>query len=434
MIFKNALRRRPRLWICLGIIVFSMAAFLGISYSVVRYQGIRDLELALAETDKLDPYWRLEDLEAHRRPMPPPGANGFVQVLAAAEAMPAGNWPWPRFPEFDDDLVYHALVLQAMRKSLDQHDRMAPVLLNKEEVRALRTELERANVAFGMARRMVDFPFGRNPSMVTIRGSGTSVGSVSSFGSVYIRVLEVAKMLGPDARVHIYDDDIAGALHDVSAMLHIGRALEDEPDLIAQMVHEAIDQIALDMLERTLAGGVAAEKELASPQQELEGELATPKVLVGLRGIRALTDRQLEDAQTGVISSSDLQAQATSGRIGDSFPTRLFETLRFTLMGGNLQAVRARQLRNNNEVIAIGELPVQERLSAIRNNLARIQEQSTEGLAWMESLGNPPTAWYAKYLEEELLVNSMLSCAITAVAAERFRFANKRRFPRPLIR
>ncbi len=418
--------RSRRLWISLGILVFSMAAFLGISYSIVRYQGIRELELALVETDKLDPYWRLEDLEAHRRPMPPPGANGFAQALAAAEAMPAGSWPWPRFPEFDDDLVYHALVLQAMRKSLDQHDRMAPFLLNMEEVRALRSELERANVTIAMARRMVDFPFGRNPSVVTIRGSGTSVGSVSSFGSVYMKLLDVAKMLGPDARVHIYDDDVAGAFQDVRAALHIGWALEDEPDLIAQMVHEAIDHIALDMLERALAGGLVSEKELATLQQELEYEFAAPKVLVGLRGIRALTDRQLEDAQTGVISSSDLRAQATSGRIaGVSFPTRLFETLRFTLMGGNLQGVRARQLRNNNEVIAIGELPVQERLSAIRNNLVRIQEQSTEGLAWMKSLSGP-SPMYAKYLEEELLVNSVLSCAITAVAAERFRLANKR--------
>ncbi len=332
MIRKNALRRR--LWISLGVLAFLLATIVGISYSIVRYQGIRDLKLALAETDKLDPNWRLEDLEAHRPPMPPPGTNGFVQVSAAAEAMPAGNWPSPRFPEFDNDLDYQQAAVNAINSRLENHDRMAPVLLDEEETRVLRAELERAHVAIGMVRRMADFPLGRNPSMPRFQGN------VSSAGSVYVKVLKVAKMLGPDARVYLHDGNIAGAIRDVTAMLHISRALKDEPDVIAQLVRAAIDDRAIDMLERTLAGGAASEQQLAALQKELEEELAAPKLSGALRGLRALTDRELEDAQSGAISSSELHAQLFPGA-GLDLPTRFLLAIRSTLVCGNLAGERA---------------------------------------------------------------------------------------------
>ncbi len=164
-----------------------MAALLISGYAYVRYAGNRELALALAETDRLDPYWRLEDLEAHRRPMPAPGNNGFEQALAAGSAMPAQPWPRPTFPQFDNDRYYQARVVTAMQKSLYEHDRMAPVLLNEEEARVLRAELERAKVTLALARQMVDFSSGRGPSIVP------TVGSAAPVGPPYIKVLQASK-------------------------------------------------------------------------------------------------------------------------------------------------------------------------------------------------------------------------------------------------
>jgi len=69
-----------------------------------RHGGSRDLENAW-QTDKLDPYWRLEDLEARRRPMPDKGVNGFDKLWR--DPGPAAQpWPQPSFPQFDNDRDY----------------------------------------------------------------------------------------------------------------------------------------------------------------------------------------------------------------------------------------------------------------------------------------------------------------------------------------
>jgi hypothetical protein len=77
MIVQKAPRRWRRIWLYLGILVGIPPCFLVGLFLVAHYAGERDLALALAETDKLDPNWRLEGLEAYRRPMPPPGENAY---------------------------------------------------------------------------------------------------------------------------------------------------------------------------------------------------------------------------------------------------------------------------------------------------------------------------------------------------------------------
>ena len=294
-----ARRRWRRIWLGLASLFIITAAGVATSYGLLRHAGNRELEAALAETDKLDPYWRLEDLEAHRRPMPPPEQNGFEQVMAAANVLPAKPWPQPAFPQFDDDRPYQVRVVAAMTSGLRQNDRLAAPLLNQEEVRILRSELERAKVTVELARKMVDFPIGRGPSIVPSKGSAAPV------TPPYVKFLEVAKTLDPDARVRILDGDIAGALHDVRAVLHIGRALEDEHSLMAQLVHQAIVQVALGMLERTLAAGIVPESDLVSLQQELEHEAATPRLYLGLQ------------AELSVVHGPIVGGVVRSGRLHD---------------------------------------------------------------------------------------------------------------------
>ncbi len=69
MIAQRAWWRRRRLWLTLLGLGVLMVAVLGVGYALVRHAGNRDLDQALAETDRLDPGWRLEDLEAQRRPL-----------------------------------------------------------------------------------------------------------------------------------------------------------------------------------------------------------------------------------------------------------------------------------------------------------------------------------------------------------------------------
>ncbi len=421
MSIRKAFWNKRRFWLSLGTLAVLFVLLLIGGYAYLHYAGERDLALALAETDQLDPYWRLEDLEAHRQPMPPPGQNGFEQVMAAASVMPAMRNPQPRFPQFDDDQDYHKRVVNAIRKSLEEHDRMAPLLLNEEEARVLRTEIERGKSSIALARQMVDFPAGRHPNKLPARGSGFSSGPFS-------KMLDVAKQLPPDARVRIFDGDVAGALADVRAVLHISRVLEDEPSMMAHLVRVVIDLFALDILERVMAGGIVSEEELAVLQQELEHEAASTMDDFGFRGNRANLDHLLEAAQSGAISKDELWAEVSllaNGRPGTPLWTRLLENLRFTLMYGNLSSERARTLRAHNEVIRIVQLPPQKRLQALRALNADAPAKSYNTFTWRETYFGD-SRMYAKYIEDELGPCATLSCAIAAVAAERFRLAKKR--------
>jgi hypothetical protein len=397
----------------------TIAALCG-GYAYLHFASNRDLIAALAETDQLDPYWRLEDLEAQRRPTPPANENGYEQLLAAVRAAPAKPWPQPSFPKFERDPEYQRFLINGMEKSLRTFDRLSPVLLNDEQARVLRAELERAKDAIGLLRKMVDFPSGRGPSLAKIE-------ELASRAPVnYLLMLDAGKMLLPDARVRIFDGDIAGALQDVIAVLHMSRTLEDRPTLMAQLVLRALQDVALDILELTLAGGSASEEELAVTQRELERAASTPGIVVGLRGERASINHFLEAAQTGEISKEDLRSRiSTVSTAGPGKgPDRLVESIRFALFYGNLPSERARALRGLNELIKIGQLPPRERLLALIDHKEQAPKRSKSYSAWTNTyLG---IQFFNAYLEDELSMEVALSCTIAAVAAERFRLANQR--------
>src|SRR5437899_6990848 len=64
------------------------------AYLVFSYLAGRELAAAIAEADRLDPGWRLDDLEAAGAAIPD-AENSALQVTAA-ERLLAGSWPrWP---------------------------------------------------------------------------------------------------------------------------------------------------------------------------------------------------------------------------------------------------------------------------------------------------------------------------------------------------
>ena len=422
MIVPNAPQRRRRIWLYLGILVGLLPCFLVGLGLVAHYAGERDLALALTESDKLDPNWRLEDLEAHRRPMPPPGENAYEQVLAAIRLRPGNPWPRTIFPELKDGSpTYRLRAETAMRLSLERHVRLTATLLNEDEARVLRAEFARDRSTVDMLRRLVDYGSGRGPALARIQSA------VAPLPSPFSNVVQSAKMLVQDARLRIYDGDITGALHDARAAVHMSRAFEDEPVIILQRMRRNLGIYAIEILEQALAGGAASDQELATLQHDLECEAASPMEWIGLRGHRALLDRLLEDAQSGVLGKEEFRS--TLRQLGSeprkSIPPALVESIRFVLLYGNLSGERAKELRRNNELIALGRLPAAERGAALRKFLAELERSSAmrPGLndTFLDSLRS-----HAHHLEDELNDIAMLSCAIAALAAERYRLANGR--------
>jgi hypothetical protein len=413
--------RRRRLWIALAIFFVLLVGVPAGFVIVMRYLGERDLALALAETDQLDPYWRLEDLEAHRPPIPPRDKNGFEQFMAAFHALPIEATPQWWFPELDGDPKYKKGVTYDMQTSLRKLElnRMSPVLLNKDQARVLRTDIERSKEAVGLLRKMVEFPSGRGSSLLADGGFHYQSPALN-------KLMDTAKLLSPDTQVRIFDGDMAGALQNVHALLHVSRALANEPDVMTQLVSRVIDLVALDNLERTLAGGICSEDQLALMQKELERAAEDSSMEAAFRGNRAYVNRLLEAAESGALSKDEFRAavSAPSTRAAPSASARLIETIRFALFYGNLPGERARMLRRENDRIRISRLPVRERFLVCKELNARNQQPYGMWSSLTESYF-ASSAFY-KYVEDELTVEAVLACAIGAVAAERFRLAKQR--------
>src|SRR6266849_718197 len=83
-------RRRVVLWAAL---IASPFLFL-LAWRGYEWYLDRDLRQAIAEADRLDPGWRLEDLEAARAEVSDE-ENAALQVLAAKKLLPAGWFPPP---------------------------------------------------------------------------------------------------------------------------------------------------------------------------------------------------------------------------------------------------------------------------------------------------------------------------------------------------
>ncbi len=403
--------------ICAGMaLTLVLVVFVG-GWYLLRQRGQRELAAAIAETDRLHPNWRLQDLEADRGPMLPPDQNGLKQLEAAAAAMPKGPWPQIAASQFDQDPLYRKRVTTALNKSLEERDRFHPTLLNQEQVDALRPELEKAKRCLALAREMVKFSAARGATMVP-DGNEPIRKKLPNFFTKWNPL--VAKMLLPDTRVRVFDGDLRGGLQNVSALLHMSRALEKEPFASPMMIRNGIDELVADQLEIVLAGGISTEAELAPIQGELEHDVAETKCLPGILGERARFDYMVERLQLNGASRAELLtyfppvSRTSPGGLTES----LMQELRFARFVADLAGIRADCLRILNEAERIAKLPMHERSGELKGLVARCR-------GWSFDLGANAVSW-AHHLERELKPTALTRCSIVAVAMERFRLANNR--------
>src|SRR5690348_8678411 len=132
-------RRRPFLRLALVLLAAGLLGAGALGY--FWYAADRARREAIAEADRLDPGWRLAELEAARAPVPD-AENGALEVQAAAALLPT---PWlppttNNSPGLEDDI--------------DQVQ--APARLGGPLGRTLRAELAKAAPALAPARRLAD--------------------------------------------------------------------------------------------------------------------------------------------------------------------------------------------------------------------------------------------------------------------------------------
>ncbi len=211
--------RRTRFGAALFILV-GVAVGLAVGWWYLVWAEERDFQAALAETDRLDPGWRLEDIEAAREPVP----DDRNAALVVGKVCNAVGPPW-------------ANVLNVLYSTVPN------ARLNTEQVATLRGYLEREARARAEAQPLRHLTTGRYPSIYDARSASVSQHAL-------VPLLKVAQLLDVDATLAIHDGD-SGLVADIcQASINTARSTGDEPNIMGILVYVGGMETSLRILNR----------------------------------------------------------------------------------------------------------------------------------------------------------------------------------------
>lgn len=243
-----------------------------------HYQATKKLQETLAEMDRHEPGWRLEDIEAAREEVSE--AENSARVVVKASKLLPRPWPPQELPDFFT--------------LCPPEEQFAP-----DDFMRLSQELERVRPALDEARKLVAMPRGhhrilyeRNTLETRLNDQGQTRG--------------IAILLTYEALRNAQNQDGKSALTSCQAALNAARSLGDEPITISQLIRSACVISTCRAIERTLAQSEPAPDELASLQRALEKEDAHPDLLIVMRGERAMWHALFNAVESGDVSLNGL--------------------------------------------------------------------------------------------------------------------------------
>jgi len=345
----------------------------------------RDLKAALAEADRVDPGWRIEELEAARSTIPDK-ENGARVLLEASSSLKA-TWPTPPVP-------LTAPSLEEQLLALAPNEQLGEPLLQQ-----LKAELAPADGALPVARRLADFPTGRysihwNPDVI-----GTPLSHLQE-------ARRIALLLNFDAILRAQQGDTDGALVSCHAASNAGRTIGDEPFAVSQLVRAHCQEIAVRGTARALAQGTPNSAALERLQHSLEMEAAEPALLRVVRSARAVMYHALQ-----FIKTRGLDRRAYAMRNPWNAPDSVVNVVDAIIA----RACQAAYLQFFTEYVEIAKLPPEE----VRPRLEHLGKPQSELPPLLAGMSKEDVSW--GMARRILTVQALLRCAITALALERYR-------------
>jgi hypothetical protein len=357
----------------------------GVPFAMWVYQSWHtdaDVAAALAETDRLDPRWRFDDVLADRRPIAD-ADNAALQVQKAKRLLPRTT--------MNDFAADYEAVLES--------DPRTP--LRPEQLLTLRQALSGRSEAMVEARKLADMPRGRPRIVYAPDFISTLLGPLQDSR-------DLCTLLQCDVWVRIEEDDYDGAVQSSRAVLNTGRAIGDELCLIAVLVRCATVHLAIEAVERVLAQGEPTAGALAELQTAFEQEASEPVLLTALRGERAGLDKTMQLVVDGKLRAS---AVARTGGLRGLTPAGRWL---FDVVPAQSVVDRAGFLRRMNQLVEATKLPVEEQAAEFQRLHA---EEAPPETTLSLNLGH----FTATSVRQHLRVQANLRCAIAALAAERYR-------------
>lgn len=295
--------------------------------------------MAVAEID--DPSWRLDDLLAHREPVPYT-ENAAVVVAEMLEMIPR-KWPPlappngrpPQTPE--EELGAAFARLGSMPENLR---------LDEATARAIEAEVDRLREAIQIARTLVHYDHGRHELMI-----GPTVIDTQLLETQATR--KAARLLTLDSALRADRGDLDGALESCRASVVAGRSIGDEPFMISQLVRIAIASYTMQATRRVLGQGQPSDVALARLQSLILDERDQPLLLYAVRGERAQMDELIRRIAEGEVPIEALGNERWEPD-GSRFTLAPWARLNFDYQ-------RALELELMNDAVSIAEAPPEER-------------------------------------------------------------------------
>jgi hypothetical protein len=402
-------RSRRREWLGLALVIALPVGLLVAAAALINHfvnrdwdeanaAADRELAEAIADADRLDPGWRLDELTARRKNLADE-ENAAMRVIAVKESLPA-CWPAPSGTDANDRSAANDLA--RLEGSLE--DLPPERELDADQVQQLRQVLSTAGRAVGEARKLADQPAGRY-------AIDFKPDFFSTFFPTQQCARDICQLLWLDVALLAQERDVDKALASVRAGLNVARSLGDEPTHISQLIRLACRTTAIRSLERVLAQGEPSIDALAAVQQVLEQEDAFPALLVAARGERAGLHMLMENLESGVVPKEQLLSLVHSGRSNPHEPKP-----EIALDPVTLKTTHAWMLRWLNDYVETVKRPPWEWDQPFLDLNQRLCENA------------PPLACLLlpapiQVPERFRRSHASLRCALTAVAIERFRRA-----------
>jgi hypothetical protein len=404
------------IFLCLALVIdyfaFSSMGKTTSPYVVAPQKGQEDitpdlLQGAVAEADRLDPGWRIDELEK-KRVVIPDEQNSAVVIEHAKSLLPE-NWPFWYYADVGDKMYRSKEEMRILQQMIWSWSFEPSVQLHELQTKALLQELGRAEKALAAARKVAQLPRGRcavqDRKDLTRKRDFMSTLNPSGRG--------IADLLAYDVLLRTEQNDFDGALASCQAIINCGRAIGDEPNGWFMLVRDDLHWLATRRLERILGQGEPSESSLSSIQHEFAEEAEVALFLLAARGERAETDDALQRIEDGNVDPNDPFRWV--GLAGTPFNSReiLDIASRNLPLGGTeahrrvvmqrVKFIRPIFLKESNRLVEFAKLPT---------------EQQVRCLKVLDHGEKLATRFHCN--------KARLRCAVAMLAVERYRRANKR--------
>ncbi len=350
----KAKRRSLWLWL-IGVPLLLLLVTVALTVIYMRSTGNKSLATAVAAADRDDPYWRLDDLLAHREQVP--DAENSALVVAKAVALLPKDWLNPRGRGT-------GAPSDAARAAADAYERLATtsanVRLDEQDAEALASELKNQAAALALARTVANFRRGRHEILIGPAVIDTLLAETQSTRGL-------ARLLDADTAIRAQNGDADGALDSCRALIGTARSIGDEPTLISSLVRIAIDGVAMRSTSRVLGQGEPSEAALARLQALILDEHAQPLLFNGMRGERAMVTELIRRLEEGEVPLSAIEGGSPKPSTGADTAGR--SALRF--VGFIFTGQRTIALDWLTEAVAISRRPAFEQRASGRRGKRR---------------------------------------------------------------